>query len=523
MGRSVLVEPSGQPSAPRLRSIERGAPASASDSTLVFRVRADDDAGAFEEIFDRYGPRLLSFCRHMLGSREDAEDAVQAVFISAHRSMRSSTAELQLGPWLFTIARNRCLSMLRARRQEVRLEDAGPLPAVEGLARTVEQREDLRAMLSDMQRLPEDQRAALLLAELGAHSHEEIASILDVRPTKVRALIFQARESLASSRVARETPCAEIREQLATLRGSALRRRELRRHVASCLGCSAFEGEVARQRAAMAILLPVVPSAALKGAVLSSATVGGAAAATGIVTGGGGLVLALQSGAARLLAVAALVAGVGGSGFVAIERAEHRHHASRAASIADPGSVVPASRSIGQNRAGASPRPSVTPPAARSISRGGAVPKTTHGISDRRNDGRLGGSGREDASAPAAAVSGEPSSTSSRDPGAVSRARARARAWGHIQAPVRSTRAKGDLRRSSQTNAKSKSKSPAASTRRQSAGRSGPVSARRSQRSPTSSSRGKQTPTSPVHHETSTRSTPVPGNVDQPTSLRPLR
>ena len=80
-----------------------------------------------------------------------------------------------------------------------------------------------------------------MLFELGDHSHDEIAEVLGVRREKVKALVFQARESLAGWRRARETPCVEIREQLATARGAALKRATLRRHVARCEGCAEFE------------------------------------------------------------------------------------------------------------------------------------------------------------------------------------------------------------------------------------------------------------------------------------------
>ncbi|HEY8581977.1 MAG TPA: RNA polymerase sigma factor, partial [Capillimicrobium sp.] len=184
-------------------------------------MRAGDEA-AFERLFDRYAPGLVSFCRHMLGSREEAEDAVQHVFVSAHRSLLDSDREMHLRAWLYAIARNRCLSVLRARREQVSLDDVDPARvSTAGLAAEVERREDLRAMLGDLQRLPEDQRAAIVLSELGAHTHDEIAQVLGVRREKVKALVFQAREALAGARLARETPCEEIREQLATLRGSS--------------------------------------------------------------------------------------------------------------------------------------------------------------------------------------------------------------------------------------------------------------------------------------------------------------
>ena len=209
------------------------------------RVRAGDER-AFELVFDRYHRSLLAFCRRMLAGNEEAEDALQHTFMAAYRALRSSDRPIRLKAWLYTIARNRCLSVLRARREQVALDDGHA--ASDGLAADVDRRAELRGLLADLEQLPDEQRAALVLFELGDHSHDEIAEVLGVRREKVKALVFQARESLASWRRARETPCVEIREQLATLRGAALKRATLRRHVARCEGCAEFETEVRRQR-----------------------------------------------------------------------------------------------------------------------------------------------------------------------------------------------------------------------------------------------------------------------------------
>src|SRR5215208_617652 len=187
------------------------------DERLVAGVRAGDER-AFEAIFDRYHAQLLAFCRHMLGSAHEAEDALQHVFLAAHQHLRANQRTIQLKPWLYAIARNRCLDVLRARREAVALDDMHE-PATDGLALAAEidRREDLKDLLADLGRLPEEQRAALVLAELGDLSHEEIAVALGVRTAKVKALIFQAREALVARRAARETDCTAIREQLATL------------------------------------------------------------------------------------------------------------------------------------------------------------------------------------------------------------------------------------------------------------------------------------------------------------------
>src|SRR3954454_18655610 len=78
------------------------------DHTLVERVRTGDD-DAFEALFDRHVRGLVAFCRHLLGSREEAEDAVQHTILCAFRAIRERDQHLDVKPWLYTIARNRCL------------------------------------------------------------------------------------------------------------------------------------------------------------------------------------------------------------------------------------------------------------------------------------------------------------------------------------------------------------------------------------------------------------------------------
>src|SRR4051795_651827 len=300
------------------------------DERLVELVRAGD-AAAFEAIYDRYSRGLVSFCRHLLGSLEEAEDAVQHTFLAAHRAMLGDERELHLKAWLYAIARNKCISMLRARRERLGFDDdeLELVPSTAGLSAEVEQREDLRALLGDLARLPDDQRAALVLAEIGAHTHDEIAEVLDVRRQKVKALVFQAREALAAAKTARETPCLEIREELAIARGGALRRGNLRRHLDACAGCPAVRDNVAHQRAAFSILLPVAPSLALKQAVLGGAAVtagGGAAiAGGGAALTAGGAAAGGKAAAAKLLTVVVAAGGTGGGGYVAVHETQKGH------------------------------------------------------------------------------------------------------------------------------------------------------------------------------------------------------
>src|ERR687895_1144418 len=258
----------------------------------------------------------------MLGSVEEAEDAVQHTFLAAYSALLGSRKEIALRPWLYTIARNRCLSVLRSRREQV---DELAEPSTELLSAEVERRHDLRALLADLAELPDDQRAALVLAELGDMSHDEIGDVLGCPKEKVKALVFQARSSLIASRTARETSCAEVREQLANLRGGSLRRNTLRRHLRECPGCREYRDQVLAQRDALALILPVAPTLGLKATVLGAAGVTAAA--------GGG------SSAVATAVIAICVAG-GGTAAVGIARDDEGTRP--AAREPGPARVVPA-------------------------------------------------------------------------------------------------------------------------------------------------------------------------------------
>jgi RNA polymerase sigma factor (sigma-70 family) len=281
----------------------------AGDDRLAQQIQRGNDA-AFEVAFERHSPAILAFCRHMLGSREEAEDAVQHTFAAAYHDLqRRGEREIALKAWLFTIARNRCLSILRGRR-EVPLE-ADELPTA-GLAEQVEQRAELRQLLADVRELPDEQRAALLLAEVGGLSQSDIGSVLDCEAARVKALVYRARSALVARREARELPCEQIREQLATLRGGSLRRTDLRLHLRECPGCRHYREQVREQRRMLSVALPVAPTLGLKSSVLAAVGIGGGAAA------GGGAAIVGGATVAKVAAVTLIAAG--GTAVVVEER-----------------------------------------------------------------------------------------------------------------------------------------------------------------------------------------------------------
>lgn len=286
------------------------------DAVLVARVRAGD-AVAFEVLYERHVPGLLSFCRHMLGDPEEAEDAVQQSFASAHADLLRSGREINFKPWLYTIARNRCVSSLRVRRDQAVAE---PEVSTAGLSEQVERRADLRELLSDIHDLPGDQRAALVLTELDDLSQADVAEVLGCGVSNVKGLVFRARAGLAERRDAREAPCAEIRAELASARRGGLRRGRLRHHLKVCPGCAAYLEDVRRQRRMMAVLLPVVPSLGLKDAVLAATGLGGGGAAGAGVAGGGLALFGSGSTVAKLAVAGALAGGAGFAAPPVIER-----------------------------------------------------------------------------------------------------------------------------------------------------------------------------------------------------------
>jgi RNA polymerase sigma factor (sigma-70 family) len=333
----------------------------AGDDALVAQMRRGNEA-AFEVAFDRYGAQILGFCRHMLGSTEEAEDAAQHAFAAAFRDLGLDVERsVALKPWLYTIARNRCVSVLRARREQPAVPHE---PSTIALADEVERRAEVQELLEDMLELPDDQRAALLLSQGGALSHAEVAEVLGCETAQVKGLVFRARTALIQRREARETPCAAIREQLASLRGGALRRTELRHHLRDCPGCRAFREHVRQQRRLLGAALPAAPSLALKASVLGGST------------GGGGLAAAIGGGTAAKVAVASLLA-CGGAAVVVDTQ--------RPATPAAPDAAVarPPSRATVSAPATMAPAP-VAIPAQSAADRGG-----DRAAADRGSAGRL--------------------------------------------------------------------------------------------------------------------------------------
>jgi RNA polymerase sigma factor (sigma-70 family) len=148
------------------------------DATLVALVR-DGREDAYTVIVERYRNRLMAFARRLLhGTGHDAEDVVQDALIRAYSGLRTTDNEMHLRPWLYMIVRNRAMDELRRpQRVAAELDDVEHLmPAhdADPAVRAAE-RELLRQVVAEMQRLPERQKLALVMRELDGASHVQMA------------------------------------------------------------------------------------------------------------------------------------------------------------------------------------------------------------------------------------------------------------------------------------------------------------------------------------------------------------
>jgi RNA polymerase sigma factor (sigma-70 family) len=293
------------------------------DEKLVALIRDGHDR-AFEALFDRYQSRLLAFCQHMLSSKEDAEDVLQDVFVAAHRAMLADNRRINVRPWLYRIARNRCLNHLRRPVPEGQ-DTMDVLPHENGASvlERVQNREEFRRLVADVGHLPETQRTALLLREVDAMSYEEIAQAMDTTVPSVKSLLVRARITLAEASQARLLTCGEVQLELAEA-AEGLRKASgpVRQHVRNCEGCADFRSQLRSDSKALASLAPIGGLVLLKEALVTKvaglfggggSTAGGGAAAGGCAGAGGAAAGTGMAGAAfSATGAAGAAGGIGG-------------------------------------------------------------------------------------------------------------------------------------------------------------------------------------------------------------------
>ena len=169
------------------------------DLELAQRCR-QGDAEAFEELYRAHAGRLYNLVFRMAGSADDAEDLLQEVFLHAHRKLGSFRGDSSLGTWLYRLAVNQCLDVLRGRQAKMTRvtdsldEDGADEPAAAApRVPTAISRIDLERAIA---RLPEGCRAAFVLHDVEGFEHNEVARLLGVSEGTSKSQVHKARMKL---------------------------------------------------------------------------------------------------------------------------------------------------------------------------------------------------------------------------------------------------------------------------------------------------------------------------------------
>ena len=178
------------------------------DESDLLRALQAGDEGAFVVIMQRLESPLRRYIRRLTGDTDAGDDIMQDVFFTLYRKCDQVDASRGLRPWLFRVARNRCYDELRrqGRFQSVSLDadaDAQTFSLAETLPDPAEPTEELAHWLfiqlvvrEAMEKLPENQRQALILYAEEQMSYAEIAVATNTNPGTVRSRLSHARRTL---------------------------------------------------------------------------------------------------------------------------------------------------------------------------------------------------------------------------------------------------------------------------------------------------------------------------------------
>jgi RNA polymerase sigma factor (sigma-70 family) len=316
-----------------------------SDERLA-RLASAGNQRALAVLYERHHQALYRYCRSIVRDHDDAQDALQSTMTHAFVALRARERDLAVRPWLFRIAHNEAVSILRKRRPDDSLLDEH-LPSDVSVERTVDQRERLQMLVADLKALPERQRAALLMRELSGLSIEEIAAALSVSRGAAKQTVFEARGSLHELAEGRAMECETVRRAISDGDGRVLRGRGMRAHLRGCAGCRDFRAVIDTRKADLRALAPPLPATAataMLARLLAHGAGGGhagaAAAASTAALGNHAAASLLAKGLAGVA-----IATVATAGTVHLLSSSERHK-----QISPPGqrSTSPASGAVGE-------------------------------------------------------------------------------------------------------------------------------------------------------------------------------
>lgn len=153
--------------------------------------------GAYEQLYRQHGPKMKSIALNLLGNVNDAEDAVQEIFLKIHRSVKDFAGQSAFSTWVYRITLNACYDMMRRkqRRQETPEEDLPEESRPDPPAPASDHR--LRLALEQyVARLEPQRRRVFLLAEVEGLRHAEVAEVLGISVASSKNLLYQAKKQL---------------------------------------------------------------------------------------------------------------------------------------------------------------------------------------------------------------------------------------------------------------------------------------------------------------------------------------
>jgi RNA polymerase sigma-70 factor (ECF subfamily) len=185
-----------------------------SDDWQLLARTAEGDDEAFRVIVEQHQDRLVRLCQRLLHDRDEALDAAQEVFIKTYQKAGKLEPKGELYTWLYRVATNHCLNRIR-RRRIVRFLPMGPSsagetypmePVSESAGPDIElaAKERWQATQSAIGRLPESQRAVLVLAKFEGMSYRQIAETLEITEGAVESRLFRAMRNVSKAQESTE-------------------------------------------------------------------------------------------------------------------------------------------------------------------------------------------------------------------------------------------------------------------------------------------------------------------------------
>lgn len=176
---------------PRTSLMTDSVPGTSIDPNLALRAKAGDRQ-AFAMLVDALYPRSLRFALHMVGNREDAEEAVQDTFVRVWHNLNRFRDDARFEPWLFRILANRCRSLMVKRRRHNVLIQYGEVPERGSPVSEGDGRDLTEEIYKILATLPTEQREAFLLRHVEDMAYEDIAAVTGVGLSALRMRVKRA-------------------------------------------------------------------------------------------------------------------------------------------------------------------------------------------------------------------------------------------------------------------------------------------------------------------------------------------